>query len=673
MSDIRGLTPNEILGHAKAREYTILGITPSQFMMEHGGDLFDYELLKENFKKICKDFDKDLTMDEKSRAVQFCSKMIYTVGPESRSVKQKMGDKTWIFKFPYEESDNLIVKVAFVCTFKNEGAKYDLGLNNDNRMVLSVRHASLLAIETMNRITDICVKSNPPTVMLTPLCGAIFSRNDIYKMSEELRMSTKDVVRMLNTSCQSGGHYLHESQLSVAALASIVATAKLGAKGKHDERIQIITKVIKQYLNHKKDHNAQMFAILSRYATGGVPTDLEPGKLIKMYAANKEIGKTSKLGAIAASRLTRLDVDGSRLAGSMDDDEDEDDDEASAYRKHAEKEMSRIQRAEAREEEILRNAKADSLVLQMEPTSDGSKYFSYNLNSIRLLDDFKKRNGLPESMDYKYVAEIYEAGQADNQDYQQAKQRRRLVENSIRKEILQRLEDDDANMEVEGEDNYSPEVASEDEAEFDPETQVHAKGSHDPSETGSIYEQPDVPMPSTSGKRTMSADGHHRKKRLSESDNQDSRDSVTDEQVQPHKVTSAPTVTIPTEPTPAESKQAKNRAQASKVNEIFGENGVKLLITSHGELSKTVKECQFEMAKLEKQLLSKDNSPSMKNSIQAQINDLEVRMNQGTELIGSRNRLIQEVERVLNITPSEVTTLIINLRAIEKDKRNIDK
>lgn len=129
LADVRGLTPNEIMGHAKAREYTILGITPSQFMMEHGGDLFDYELLKKNFKLICRDFDQDLTMDEKSRAVQFCSKMIYTVGPESRSVKQKIGDKTWIFKFPYEESDNLIVKVAFVCTFKNEGAKYDLGLN----------------------------------------------------------------------------------------------------------------------------------------------------------------------------------------------------------------------------------------------------------------------------------------------------------------------------------------------------------------------------------------------------------------------------------------------------------------------------------------------------------------------------------------------------------------
>lgn len=207
-------------------------------MQEHGGDLFDYEQLKAGFKQICTDFGEDLSMDEKSRSVQFCSKMIYTVGPESRSVKQKMGDKTWVFKFPYSEEGKLVVKAAFVCTFKNEGAKYDLTVNNSSRMVLSVRHASLLAIETMNKITDICVTQNPPTVMLTPLCGAIFSRNDIPQMVTALNLSVSEVVRMLNSSCQSGGQ---DSELAVAALASIVATAKLGVNGKTDERMQIIT------------------------------------------------------------------------------------------------------------------------------------------------------------------------------------------------------------------------------------------------------------------------------------------------------------------------------------------------------------------------------------------------------------------------------------------------
>lgn len=75
---------------------------------------------------------------------------------------------------------------------------------------------------------------------------------------------------------------MKDSELAVAALASIVATSKLGAKGKNDERNQIITKVIKRYLNHTKTYTSGVFPALSRFATGGVPTELEPSKLIKI-------------------------------------------------------------------------------------------------------------------------------------------------------------------------------------------------------------------------------------------------------------------------------------------------------------------------------------------------------------------------------------------------------
>lgn len=301
-------------------------------------------------------------MDEKSRAVQFCSKMIYTVGPERRSVKQKMGDKTWVFKFPYEEEGKLVVKAAFVCTFKNEGAKYDLSVNNSSRMVLSVRHASLLAIETMNRITDICVSH-----------------------------------RMLNSSCQSGGHYLKGSELAVAALASIVATTKLGAKGKNDERIQIITKVIKQYLNHKIIYTSSVLTALSRFDTGGVPTDLEPGKLIKVYAANKEIGKTSKLNAIVASRLTRLNIEGSRLAGQIYDDEE------GEFTRSSEPGLSLEAMDELRirndlEDEMVKKAIADSLVLKRFRPDPSSKVMILDNESMSKLLEFRNKKGLSNTI-----------------------------------------------------------------------------------------------------------------------------------------------------------------------------------------------------------------------------------------------------------------------------------
>lgn len=342
-----------------------------------------------------------------------------------------MGDKTWVFKFPYSEDGKLVVKAAFVCTFKNEGAKYDLSVNNANRMVLSVRHASLLAIETMNKITDICVTQNPPTVMLTPLCGAIFSRNDISKMVAAVGLSVSTVVRMLNTSCQSGGHYLEDSELAVAALASIVATNKLGAKGKNDERMQIITKVIKQYLNHQKSYTASIFTALSRFATGGVPTDLEPSKLIKIYTANKEIGKVSKLDAIAASRLTRVNIEGSRLAGRVYDDET---DEYSRILDPGTSldAMRELSLRSEQEDDLIRRAVADSLVFKRYRPDPRHRIMVLTEDSHKRLEELRQVKGLSSGFPIDTLEDLYDNEYSRDAEYVLAKSRQRAIERARR-------------------------------------------------------------------------------------------------------------------------------------------------------------------------------------------------------------------------------------------------
>lgn len=78
----------------------------------------------------------------------------------------------------YDDGVVLTVKVAYVCTFKAKEAKYELKQTDADRLVLSIRHAGLLAMMTMNRITDKCCSLPDPTIMLTPLCGAIFSKLD---------------------------------------------------------------------------------------------------------------------------------------------------------------------------------------------------------------------------------------------------------------------------------------------------------------------------------------------------------------------------------------------------------------------------------------------------------------------------------------------------------------
>lgn len=86
-------------------------------------------------------------------AVDFCSKIIYTVGPLIKSVRQNTTDKTWALKFPCAEDGTLVVRVAYVCTFKAKNAKYEMKQTAHD---LRIRHASLLAMLTINRITDIC-------------------------------------------------------------------------------------------------------------------------------------------------------------------------------------------------------------------------------------------------------------------------------------------------------------------------------------------------------------------------------------------------------------------------------------------------------------------------------------------------------------------------------------
>lgn len=317
-----GARPLSLQQHASASNYVMLGITPQEFLKSHGGDTFDFHKLCEVFKKnICKDYEEELLLDSVSKAVQFCSIIIYTVGPESRSVKEKSNDKVWTFRFPYktdEANPKLYMRTAYVSTFKNESSTYDMSWEVDvNYIVLSVKHASLLALQTLNRVTDLGAKLAPPQYILTPLCGAIFSRNDIGDIAKKLKTPVNVILKEMNSSCQSGGQYLDESTLTTAALAAIVGTKKLGAKGKTDERDQICGKIIKQYHAAKKEWVESKFVDLCEYATGGVPKGLEPSTLIKLYNDVKNtLEKKMKIRtAMAASRDTELEIEEGQLAG----------------------------------------------------------------------------------------------------------------------------------------------------------------------------------------------------------------------------------------------------------------------------------------------------------------------------------------------------------------------
>ena len=184
-SDLRSTTthnvfaspPMDLIKHAQAEVYNIVGMTPDEFTRTFTGQAFDYGEAKKIFKMHCKDYMEVLNMETKSFAVEVAAKTIYLVGPESRKVEVKVKvkvNKTWRFVFTYENGQ----RFAFVSTYKTQ--TYNPS-NKDQQMVISVKQASLLAMETLTRICALAAKDN--CYILTPLAGAIFSRDDVEEIA----------------------------------------------------------------------------------------------------------------------------------------------------------------------------------------------------------------------------------------------------------------------------------------------------------------------------------------------------------------------------------------------------------------------------------------------------------------------------------------------------------
>lgn len=489
-------------------------------------------------------------------------------------------------------------------------------------------------------------------------------------MVEALKLKVSEVVRMLNSSCQSGGHYLKDSELAVAALASIVATSKLAAKGKNDERNQIITKVIKQYLNHKKAYTASVFTALSRVATGGVPTDMEPSKLIKIYNVNKEIGKVSKLDAVAASRLTEVNIVGSRLAGQIYDEENEEYSRVSSMGMPFE-EMESIALRNTQEEEMIKQALAESLVIKKYRPDPAFKTMIYTPDSEMKLHNFAKEKGLSNKVPLNYLEEMYNSEHSGDYRFVAAKQMRGRIEHELtrvpvtsKSSAQQMLREDLADSDEINQQSYRQEEVGE-EGYINTEEEEVADGGNDEEmvEESTSHEPQVSNMPSK-------PDISSRKKRPSESDLQ--------EDPKLPKMDS-PRVTPSTSDIPmrevAKGKMSKTDIRLSKNQEGFlkvqsflSQEKIDLLVKSFAELSSNLKTPYEEMAKL--QGLLKDNKVAAeeREAEESKIRMLSNKCSIAQNALDERANTIRELGSRLSINTTEVNDLINHIRGVEKAK-----
>lgn len=271
--------PKTVLNIALSKTYCMQYKTPAEFCEEYSGLTFDFNALAVEFKKVCADYTNNLGWNNKYACLDFAARVLFEVGPETRKVRKETGDKKWRFLFCANDKKP---KYAFVCTYKGIAPPTSQPVTTDDKIVLTVKQASLLSLYVLSGLSKIALEHE--YTVLTPLAGAIFSKNDMKEISFALH-SRDDIdyiaatITTINNSCQSGGHYLPGGRSEIAVLAAISATRNMKDKSM---RRSIIVKTFKQYTS-KSSFDVNIFKRLSPYATGGIPHELSPENLIEMH------------------------------------------------------------------------------------------------------------------------------------------------------------------------------------------------------------------------------------------------------------------------------------------------------------------------------------------------------------------------------------------------------
>lgn len=293
---LQGITVQSLMENVGQGDIVLTGKSPSSFLQDHSGTALDFHELQTQFVKHVPDFSSDLSYDVANIAVEFCSRIIYEVGPNTRSVKKDTGDRYW--KFIVMHGD--VRHVLLVRTYKATTYVQKDVIHTDTSMEMTVKEAGLLAMITFSKLITIgCMNG---FCIMTPLAGAVFSKLEVGKMARDYNVTIEEMLKIINASCQNGGQYLPDSNGTFAALAIYTSTRNMKDQ---KVRAQMCNKLIRQYINNKKPVSAEEFRKFAKYSTGGIPTELDFGSLEPEYEmARKFIPTREETKAISESTIT---------------------------------------------------------------------------------------------------------------------------------------------------------------------------------------------------------------------------------------------------------------------------------------------------------------------------------------------------------------------------------
>lgn len=249
------------------------------------GQQFNLELYQKAFKTICRDYGDELKKDSKSRAFEFCSKIIYEVGPEAHRVKKAGLYKEWKFGFQYtdetiksdgEKSLKPVTGYVTVVTFLKD-RKVPLPTEGSLELVLTVKQAQLIAMVPFCELTSV-FHAEVNRILLTPLAGAQYAPKDMVSIAADLKLTVGEVLKIVNCSAYSGGQYTEHGSLNCALVIATLATRSM----EQNARKRLLHKIFRRYRAANKSYDISVLNVYAKHAIN-IPPFLSPENLIKLF------------------------------------------------------------------------------------------------------------------------------------------------------------------------------------------------------------------------------------------------------------------------------------------------------------------------------------------------------------------------------------------------------
>ncbi|XP_023033172.1 uncharacterized protein LOC111518967 [Drosophila willistoni] len=215
--------------------------------------IFDFEKLLLTFGEICPDFATEPNYMNATISRRFAEQVIFEFSKDAKKAKKEKRDQTWILKF---ENIKYPVRIK-VTTFNTKTPPQIQPSLVNNCLQLNFKQASLLAVHKYCQLVPHQVKRNQ--IVLTPLAGAVFNKNDLPKLAEALNEPLDKLIMSIISSSQTDGYYLAHSRCHIALVVLMNTISDL------QMRCSLLKKTIKMYKLHGKDFDIQKFKIFSEF------------------------------------------------------------------------------------------------------------------------------------------------------------------------------------------------------------------------------------------------------------------------------------------------------------------------------------------------------------------------------------------------------------------------